>query len=282
MMLTSILMYSVIRFSKKYSLSAELTSFAMIGLPIPVYTLMSLLDNTAYHFRPLHVLTMVIQGIVFVYLGNLYAIRGIQAAPNPGFSVLVSKIYVVFTAPLSVILFSSPLSNRSIVAILIILIFSYFVLIERTNRRSKSESGQSKWVIYTIFACLCFGGNAISSKYLLNGGLPISYRLLFPGLVATALYLPGVIRSIKLIPLKNKNSIAKLLFTVALCSIIFNFSMQLAFVKAPNVGYVNAANVSSTALLALTSSYIFKDILPKRKLIGIIGVMLGTYLLFLG
>lgn len=61
----------------------------------------------------------------------------------------------------------------------------------------------------------------------------------------------------------------------------FNYFMQVGFDLAPNVGYVNAANAASISLLTLMSALLFKDDLSLRKIIGIIGVTVGLFVLFL-
>ena len=280
MMAVSVVMYSLVRYIKQYPKSTELVPFAMIALPVPVYAVFVLFEKSSYRPSLLHALVLIMQGIVFVYLGNLYALKGIEKAPNTGYSVLISKIYVVFTTPLSVVLFNSKLSLSSIFAILMIVFFSYFVMIEKRSNRVKKTKEENAWIKYTLIAFLCFGGNALTSKYLLNGGMPIFFRLLFPGIVAGLLYAPKAIKNFQNIQVSKKPFIL-LLLAIAVCSILFNFTMQYAFSKSPNVGYVNAANVSSTAILAFPSALIFKDPLTRRRALGIIGVLAGTYILFL-
>ncbi|MCA9328408.1 EamA family transporter [Candidatus Saccharibacteria bacterium] len=281
MMATSVVWYSYIRYAKSFDIPQVLVAFAMIGLPLPIYALATLYSDSSYSLQPAHLLVMLIQGIVFIYLGNLYAVKGIDAAPNPGFSVLISKVYVVFTTPLSVFLFDAPMPVQSVIAIVLIVGSSYFVIVDKNNsKKSGTRLSTAPWVSNTLIAFFCYGGNSLSSKYLLNGGMPISMRLFFPGLVATILYLPAALRGIRKIGIKNRKPLF-VLFIIALGSVLFNASTQVAFAQAPNIGYVNAANASSTAVLAFTSVYIFRDPLPRRKLMGVIGVVIGTYILFL-
>ena len=119
---------------------------------------------------------------------------------------------------------------------------------------------------------------ALSSKYLLNLGVPILTRLILSMMVVVIL----IFREMR----EKKVSVAGLsrnqLKTLAMIGIFgssFNYFMQVGFDLAPNVGYVNAANASSISLLTLLSAYFFKDELNKRKLLGIIMVTVGLIVL---
>jgi drug/metabolite transporter (DMT)-like permease len=276
MMLVSVGMYSLVRATKAYKLPPIINTFAMISLPVPIYGLAVITGRIHYSPTLAEIAVMVLQGLVLIYFGNLYALRGIEAAPNPGYSVLISKMYVVFTAPVSIILFDSSLSCKSIMGILLILCFSYLVIVEKKSIRKASSAS---WVVSTLVAFFCFGGIALTSKYLLSSGVPILIRLLIPGILASVLYLPAAKKAFKKIEWNSK--ISFLLIGIALCSIGFNSLMQYAFAHSPNVGLVNAANAGSTALLAVTSALFFHDHLSKRKLLGIVGVLCGVFLLFL-
>ena len=71
------------------------------------------------------------------------------------------------------------------------------------------------------------------------------------------------------------------LFMIGICSASFNYFMQVAFNIAPNVGYVNAVNAASISLLTLSSAILYKDELSLKKLMGILGVTFGLFVLFL-
>ena len=275
MMLVSVVMYSFIRLSKQFAIPPIINTFAMISLPLPLYGIWLLFTDITYTPTLTELVVMGLQGLVLIYYGNLYALRGITDAPNPGYSVLISKLYVVFTAPASILLFDSSLSSRSMIGITAIVIFSYFVLVDS---KTKKTPASNSWIVSTLIAFLCFGGIALSSKYLLNSGVPILVRLILPGILASLLYLSAANKAFA--TMRKTPQVAVLLIGVALCSVGFNYLMQYAFANSPNVGLVNAANAASTALLAVTSAVFFHDDLSKRKLLGIAGVLVGLYLLF--
>jgi len=68
---------------------------------------------------------------------------GIQNAPNPGYSLVISKSYVVFTTIVSVIFFNSEISLKKIVAILLIVLFSGVIMF---SQKSIKHTATIKWL----------------------------------------------------------------------------------------------------------------------------------------
>ncbi len=220
---------------------------------------------------------ILIQGIFFSYLGNTFSLKGIEYAPNPGYSLIISKSYVVFTAIASIFIFSAPLTMKSVIAIVFIVLFSAFITIDKNKNKTTSNT---LWFPYTLGAFFCWGFLALSSKYLLNMGVPILTRLILSMVFTTVLIFGEIIY--KKIEWKkvSKDQLITLLL-IGIFGSSFNYFMQVAFNLAPNVGYVNAANAASISLLTLLSFFIFKDELTLKKMIGIFGVTAGLLLLFL-
>jgi uncharacterized membrane protein len=218
-----------------------------------------------------------IQGIFFSYLGNVFSLKGIENSPNPGYSLIISKSYVVFTAIASIFLFSAPLTFKSVIAIALIIIFSAIITIDKNKNKTDSKTS---WLPYTLGAFFCWGLLALSSKYLLNMGVPILTRLILSMIVVTTLIVGEITyKNVAWRKLSNDQ-----LITLGLIGIFgssFNYFMQVGFNLAPNVGLVNATNAASISLLTLMSAFFFKDELTVKKMIGIFGVTAGLLLLFI-
>lgn len=277
MFLSSVVLYLFVRKSNQLKTPQQLNNLAMFLIPVIVYLFISMNTNVRFELKPLEYFIIIIQGIFFSYLGNVFSLKGIEYAPNPGYSLIISKSYVVFTAIASIFLFSAPLSTKSVIAIIFIVGFSALIMVDRSKEKSNSNK---LWLPYTIGAFFCWGMLALSSKYLLNLGVPILTRLIYSMVIVTFLILSEIkVRKVKI------NDISKnQLFTLLMIGVFasgFNYFMQVGFDLAPNVGYVNAANASSISLLTLLSAYFFKDDLNLRKLIGIFGVTAGLVLLFI-
>lgn len=277
MFFSSVAMYLLVRKSNTLKTPRELNNLAMFSIPVLVYILLSLRNPTIFVLTPFEYLMIVIQGIFFSYLGNVFSLKGIEYAPNPGYSLIISKSYVVFTAIASIFLFDAPLTIKTVVAILLIVLFSALITVDKDQNRSTFSSS---WLPYTLGAFFCWGLLALSSKYLLNIGVPILARLSISMLVATSLIL-GEIKYKKIAWRNVAKKQLVVLLAMGLFGASFNYFMQVGFNLAPNVGFVNATNAASISLLTLMSAIIFKDELTARKMIGIVGVTGGLLLLFL-
>jgi len=249
----------------------------MFLIPVLVYITLTVRTPTSFTLKPFEYLLILVQGIFFSYLGNVFSLKGIEYSPNPGYSLIISKSYVVFTAIASVFIFSAPLTIKAVIAIALIVLFSALITIDKDKNRTTSNK---LWFPYTMGAFFCWGLLALSSKYLLNMGVPILTRLILSMVVVTMLILGEIIyKKIKWKKVSKDQFIILLLIGIFGSS--FNYFMQVAFNLAPNVGFVNAINAASISLLTLMSSFFFKDELTLKKMIGIFGVTAGLLLLFL-
>jgi uncharacterized membrane protein len=150
-------------------------------------------------------------------------------------------------------------------------------MIDKNKNKTKSNK---LWLPYTIGAFFCWGLLALSSKYLLNIGVPILTRLIYSMIIVTFITL-GEMKAKKINLFASSKPQIITLILIGVFSASFNYFMQVGFNLAPNVGYVNAANAASISLLTLMSTFIFKDDLSLRKMIGIIGVTVGLIVLFI-
>jgi len=277
MFLSSVALYLLVRKSNSLKTPQQLNNLAMFLIPVLVYITLTFKTPTSYILKPFEYLLILIQGIFFSYLGNKFSLKGIQTSPNPGYSLIISKSYVVFTAIASIFLFSATLTIKSVIAIILIVLFSALITIDKDKNKTASDK---LWLPYTMGAFFCWGFLALSSKYLLNVGVPILTRLILSMIVVTILILAETIYKKVEWKKVSKDQLLTLLL-IGLFGASFNYFMQVAFNMAPNVGYVNATNAASISLLTLMSSFIFKDELTIKKMIGIFGVTAGLLLLFL-
>lgn len=277
MFLSSVALYLFVRRSNQLKTPQQLNNLSMFLIPLVVYIFLAINSKVNLYVSIFHFVIIIIQSVFFSYLGNVFSLRGIEYAPNPGYSLIISKSYVVFTAIASIFLFDSPLTFKSIVAIGMIMLFSAVIMIDKSKDKRESDN---RWLPYTIGAFFCAGLLALSTKYLLNLGVPILTRLIYSMLIVTILIL-SEIRIKKVNLLETSRSQFTNLLMIGLSGAIFMYFMQVGFNLAPNVGYINAVNAGSISLLTLMSTLIFKDELNLIKIFGIIGVTIGLMLLFL-
>ena len=277
MFLSSVALYLFVRRSNALKTPQQLNNLAMFLIPVLVYLVLIVKTPTNFLLTPFQYLLIVVQGIFFSYLGNMFSLRGIEYAPNPGYSLIISKSYVVFTAVASIFIFSAPLTMSSVVAIALIIFFSALITIDKDKKRATSNS---LWLPYTMGAFFCWGFLALSSKYLLCVGVPILTRLILSMIVTTVIILGEIIYKKVEWQKVSKDQLTTLLL-IGMLGASFNYFMQVAFNLAPNVGFVNAANAASISLLTLASAFFFKDELTIKKMVGVFGVTVGLLLLFL-
>lgn len=277
MFVSSVALYLCVRKSNLLKTPQQLNNLAMFLIPVLVYLLVIVKTPTNFLLTPFQYLLIVVQGIFFSYLGNIFSLRGIEYAPNPGYSLIISKSYVVFTAIASIFIFSAPLTMKTAIAIILIILFSALITIKKDKNRTTSNK---LWFRYTMGAFFCWGFLALSSKYLLNVGVPILTRLILSMVVTTVIISGEIIYKKVELGEVSKNQLIILLM-IGILAASFNYFMQVGFNLAPNVGFVNAANAASISLLTLASAFFFKDELTPKKMIGIFGVTVGLLLLFL-
>lgn len=277
MFLSSVALYSFVRRSNQLKTPQQLNNLAMFLIPVVAYVFLSINANVRFAFKPFEYTLIVAQAILFSYLGNTFSLKAIEYAPNPGYSLIISKSYVVFTAIASVFLFGASLSMQSAFAIMLIISFSTLIMVDKERH---TASARASWFPYTIGAFFCWGLLALSSKYLLTIGVPILSRLIYTMSIVSALILMEM--KAKKVTMRNVTKPQLLtLLAIGVFSTSFNYFLQMGYDLAPNVGYVNAANASSIALLSVTSAFVFRDDLSVRKMVGVIGVTVGLFVLFL-
>lgn len=277
MFVSSVALYLCVRKSNALKTPQQLNNLAMFLIPVLVYLVLTIRTPTSFILKPFEYFLILVQGVFFSYLGNVFSLKGIEYAPNPGYSLIISKSYVVFTAVASLFIFSAPLTIKTVIAIVLIILFSALITIEKNQNRTSSNKS---WFPYTMGAFFCWGFLALSSKYLLNMGVPILTRLILSMLVVTVLIF-GEILYKKVAWKKISREQIITLVLIGIFGTTFNYFMQVGFNLAPNVGFVNATNAASISLLTLLSAFFFKDELTVKKLIGIAGVTAGLVLLFL-
>lgn len=277
MFVSSVALYLGVRKSNSLETPRQLNNLAMFFVPVLLYLLLAVRNSTSFTLQPFEYMLIFIQAIFLSYLGNVFSLKGMEYAPNPGYSLIISKSYVVFTVIASIFVFSAPLTLKSALAIVLILLFSALITIDKDKDRVTSNK---LWLPYTMGAFFCWGLSALTSKYLLNRGVPILTRLILSMMVVTVLIFGEVIyKKVEWRKLSKAQLITLLL--IGFFGASFNYFMQVGFNLAPNVGFVNAANAASISLLTLMSAFFFKDDLTPKKMIGIFGVTTGLLLLFL-
>lgn len=274
MFLFSNLTYLAIRKAQKDGIPNSVYSITMFLIPSFAYFLISSATKTSLLLPLPHLALIILTAFLWSYLGNFFSLKGIQFAPNPGYSLVIQKSYVVLTTIGALVLFGSSISPQKVFGILVILAFTVLISID-----NKTHKSQSKWVLFSFLAHLSFAFGSLMSKHFLNIGLqPYQYLFYITLFVGTL----NLIETKKLkLSLNYSKQSWLIMIIIGLCSLGSNLSMQFGYKFAPNLGYVAAINTSSIMSLTIFSALIFKDSLSKQKILGIVGVLVGLLILTL-
>lgn len=272
----SVCLYLIVRKSSLLKFPTQFNNLAMFLVPLIIYGVLGITNGLDYYISLQNFIIIFFTAVLFSYLANVASLKSIELAPNPGYSLVISKSYVVFTTILSVLFLDGELSIKKAIAILVIIMFSGLVTIDP----NKTKVAKSKlWLAYTIYAFFGWGFLSLIIKYLSIHGLKtlviLTYLYIFVSLlVIVEMYA-------KKIKLKVEKTSMSYFIGIGLFSTIFNYFNFYSVSIAPNVGYVNAINASSISVVTIFSIMLFKDEFSWRKLIGVFGVTLGLLLLLI-
>ncbi len=276
MFASSVTMYLLIRKCNFLKIPVVWQNLALFIVPLILYSGLAWFFHISLGVTWYQLGLLVIMAIFFSYLGSVFSLKSIEYAPNPGYSLILSKSYVLFTTIVGLFLFHGTLTVRSSLAIGLIILFSSLVMIGKP--KTDQSHVRKSWLPLAIGSFFCWGMLAISSKYLLNLGVPIYARLIYSMAVVTCLILGEMSLAKEKTKVPSRLGLA-ILFLVGVTGAAFNYFQQVGLQLAPNIGYINAINAASIAGVTLFSTFLFGDELTKKKLVGVLGITLGLILL---
>lgn len=275
---SSVGMYLLVRKCAMMKVPQELLNIAMFLIPLFFYLPLSYLSHVTLSVSLYQFALLFVTAYFFSYWGNVFSLKSITYAPNPGYSLVLSKSYVVFTTLIAIILFGSEFSIKAGISILLIIVGSALVMIGKP--KADQSHVKSSWLPLAFGSFFCWGMLALMSKYLLQQGVLIYTRLIYVQAIVSIFILNDMRRKRINFSLIKPSQGAILLF-IGFFATAFNYFMQVGFQLAPNIGYVNAVNASSIAVVSLGAAYFFHDELTKKKLLGIVIVTVGLVFLVL-
>lgn len=277
MFFSSVALYLTVRKSSLDKVPTKLSNLAMFGIPLIAYAAIGISTNQTYGISLSHLALLVLASVVFAYGANLVSLKAISIAPNPGYSLVLSKSYVLFTTLVAVLFLNADLSPKKALAIALIVGFSALIMI---NKKEAHKVKSNKWVLLSFGAFFGWGLLSLTSKYLFNHGLStIPFLIYLYAVVTFCIFTFSKVR------LKDFKGIMKkdwlLLGGTGIFSTTFNLGQFEAIKMAPNIGYVNAINAASISMVTVFAVILFKDELTFKKAAGVLGVTAGLILLLI-
>lgn len=274
MVIGSVCLYLAVRKSSILKFPTQMNNLAMFLVPLLIYAGIGTLTQIDYSISLPHLLIIALTSLFFSYLANVTSLRSIELAPNPGYSLVISKSYVVFTTIIAFLFLGGEITVRKSIAIILIVLFSGLIAIDPNKTK---EVSSKLWLVFTMYSFFGWGFLSLIIKYLAVQGMAtlviLTYMYVFVSLfIILEIFYKKVVLSV------DKASITYF-GIIGLFSAIFNYFNFYAVSIAPNVGYVNAINASSISLVTLLSILLFKDEYSLRKIMGVFGVTGGLLLL---
>ncbi len=274
---SSVMTYLLIRKSKDIDMPIIFQNLAMFLPPTIFVGIYNLIQEKSFVIDTQNLVIIFLASFFLSWLGNITSLKALQKAPNPGYSLIISKSYVLLTSILSVWLFDSPLPPKSILAIILIIIFSALIILDR----DKSTSSANKtWIWLTLIAFFAWGFLALILKYLVSINLEPTVIFFYLMFFVSSIIIMQIISANKLQRFKVSKKFWLIFLSIGLASTAMNLFIIFGYRYAPNPGYMNASNAGSIALVTIFSALIFKDELPLKKIIGVLGVVGSLILLF--
>jgi drug/metabolite transporter (DMT)-like permease len=277
MFFASVALYLCVRKSSLLKTPTYLTNLAMFAVPLVAYIAIGIVNSSNLSITLSQGGVLLIAAVVFAYGGNKASLHAIDVAPNPGYSLVLSKSYVLFTTLVAVTLLGAEITLQKVLAILIIVGFSALIMV---NPKGAKKVKSEKWIFLSFGAFFAWGMLSLSSKYLFNNGVDTIAFLIY--LYALVTFCIVFFDKVRISKIKEVSSRAKLLLLgVGIFSTLFNLGQFEAIKLAPNVGYVNAINAASISIVTVFAVILFKDELTLKKAVGVLGVTAGLILLLI-
>lgn len=277
MFFSSVALYLCVRKSGLVKVPTALTNLAMFAIPLIPYLVYGLMTDSRFSMTLLQALVLIVASVVFAYGGNTASLKAIAIAPNPGYSLVLSKSYVLFTTLVAVLLLNQNLTLRKAVAILLVVACSALIMV---NPKTAKHVTSNRWVLLSFGAFFAWGMLSLSSKYLFSHGVDTMAFLIYLYAIVTIC----IVSTNKMTHKTFKHIEPQhwwLLIGAGVFSALFNFGQFEAIRTAPNLGYVNAINAGSISLVTVLAVVLFKDELTLQKAAGIAGVTVGLVLLLI-
>lgn len=187
MFFASVVLYILVRKAALLQIPTEIVNLAFLGLPIILYAVLAVQNHASLSISPIHLFYIFILTLLGSYIPNVTSLKSIKYAPNPGYSLIISKSYVVFTTLVAIFLFRSILTPQALLAIVLIIFFS--ILVAQDKKAKQNKLVKPVWLPLSLVSFFGWGLLSIGTKYAFSIGITIYQRLIYLSLFVTTLML---------------------------------------------------------------------------------------------
>ena len=276
MFFSSIVYYLLIKVAQNKALDKNFYMLATYILPTGLFYLISVFNKYEILISISLILQIFVTSALVNYIGSVISYKGMQKAPNNGYSLVIQKSYAVVTSIAAIYVFNSPLSIKKFIAILFIIFCSFIISVQKGK---KINIANYSWVIYSVVAMLCFSITTLFGKYFIGLGIKPTVYLFYVCFFTLILTLIEIIKNGSSFKFKLTLNNLLIFILIGVFFTSFSYFRRVAEVIAPNIGYVSAINGSSNAFYTVLLALIFKDHLSWKKFLAVLGVTIGVIIL---
>jgi uncharacterized membrane protein len=220
-------------------------------------------------------------------IGHWADFEAIKRAPNPGFSTSIRNSSILPVTVLSVILFNSHFHILKLLGVFLILIGVIAQVIQRQppsgGKWTRNNDQGSSWVSLAFIALAGYTLTVFGmKKAVLLGFSPPEICLCI--YIVNFIFFAFICRRDFKSYFQDKTRLRFFLPLVFACA-FFAFAVNLLNVKgielAPNPGYHEAIRSTNVLFLTFLAIPLFSANMDKRKIMGVIGTVAGTFILVL-
>jgi len=148
----SVGLYLSVRRASLLKLPSQSNNLAMFAVPFLVFAIAGFLTHAKLAISWWQLVQILVTAVILSYYGNAMSVRSIELAPNAGYSLVLSKSYVVLTSILAVPLFGAHLTVRALLAIGLIVTSSAVILV---NPKRTHKTHGAAWITLAFGSFLC-------------------------------------------------------------------------------------------------------------------------------
>lgn len=168
MVVGSVALYLTVRKASIMKLPTQFNNLAIFILPLIIYALIGYGGGLNYSISLTNLLIIFVASLFFSYIASVTSLKSIELAPNPGYSLVISKSYVVFTTIFSYLFLGGEFTLRKGFAILLIVAFSAVIAIDPSKTKDVTSN---HWLAYTMYSFFGWGLLSLTIKYLATQGM---------------------------------------------------------------------------------------------------------------
>ena len=276
MFASSIVFYLSVKKLQVIGVDKRIYTLANYVFPSCIFFIFAIVQGISLWLAVWMIIAIFLARVGFNYVGTIAGYKGMEEAPNAGYSLVIQKSYAAYTLFASTVLYGSELPLHKVLLSIMILISAFAITITRGKKLSITNY---RWAIYSLVAFFCFGAISLSSKYFANIGVGAIPQLFWSMFLTLCLTTGDIFRVKKRMSFTFGKQAIFFMIILGISVTSFYYFKLVAEIASPNIGYVGAINAGSNAFYTVIVALLFKDSLSWKKFLAVLVLTVGLVLL---